>query len=159
MSIKRVLISGLVCLSALAPLAVAQRGDMDPDIKNFKLSMEKVRAYDGAIHKLFAASAADPSMQDSFKDATSKKTLNDMVATVEHTPKLMGVVKSSGLSTREFCIIPMSLMAAGGAYMIQTEYKKDASSLALPENIAFYGKNKVELEKITNSWNQPRQKE
>ena len=154
MLITRKLACSLLCLTALAVSAPAQKKDreMDPEIKNYKLSMDKIKAYDGAVHKLFAAAKADPSLAAGFKAAGSKKTLAEMVATVEASPKLMVAVKSAGMSSRDFCLIPMGIMAAGGAYMIQTQYKKDASSLATAENIAFYAANKEEIEKITNSW-------
>ena len=51
----------------------------------------------------------------------------------------------------------MSVMAAGGAYAIQAQYKKDVSTLASPENVAFYGAHKDEIEKITSSWAQEEQ--
>lgn len=127
---------------------------MDPEIKNYKLNMDKIKAYDTAVHRLYAAAKAEPGLKDSFSNAGSKKTLNDMVAAVEGNPKMLSVIKSANLSAREFCLIPMGIMGAGGAYMIQTQYKKDASSLATPENIAFYGANKDQIEKITKSWSE-----
>jgi hypothetical protein len=146
-----------ICVTALVVTASAQKRsqDVDPEIKNYKLSMDKIKSCDVAVHKLLAAGKADPELKTAFKSTTTKKTLNEMVAAVESNPKLMALVKSSGISARDFCLVPMGVMAAGGAYMIQTQYKKDGSSLATAENIAFYAANKDEIEKITNSWSDP----
>jgi hypothetical protein len=137
---------------AFAVTASAQRGTTDPEIKNYKLSMEKVRAFDSVFHKLMAAAKGTPELKEQLNASHDRKTLNEMVAAIDGIPKAVAVIKAGGLSTREFCLIPLGIMAAGGAYMIQTQYKKDASNLASPENIAFYGANKAEIEKITATW-------
>ena len=125
---------------------------MDSEVMNFKLSMDKIRAMDAVVKRLFSESKTDAGLRAAFQSSHDQKTLPDMTKAVESNPKLIAIVKAGGLTSREFCIIPMGIMAAGGAYMIQTQYKKDTSSLATPENIAFYAANKAEIEKITNSW-------
>jgi len=44
MSLKRILVSSLVCLSAVATAGLAQSGAKHTDQKNYKLSMEKIKA-------------------------------------------------------------------------------------------------------------------
>ena len=141
-------------LAVLTASGLAQRQDrkMDPEIVNYKLSMDKIKAFDGALHKITTAAKADPTLQTAMKGYGDKKTLAEMTSAVESNPKMMAVIKSSGLTAKEFCLVPMGIMAAGGAYMIQTQYKKDVSGLATAENVAFYGAHKDEIEKITNSW-------
>jgi hypothetical protein len=87
-----------------------------------------------AVHKMFTAASTDPSLKDAATSANKQKTVNEMVAAVQGNPKLMVIITSSGLSPRELCPVPIGMMAASGAYMIQTEYKKDASNLASADN-------------------------
>lgn len=154
MSTIRIL-TAFFCLTALAPTASAQSRDMDPDVKSYKLSMEKIKAYDVVAHKLMALDASDPSFKGTVSQIGTQTTLKGMVGAVESNPKLMAIIKSANLSAREFCVIPMGVMAVGGAYMIQTQYKKDASNLATPENIAFYQKNKADIDRIAKTWAGP----
>ena len=142
----------LIILTVFLTATFAQRREIDPEIKGYKLTMPKIRAYDVVVHKLYAATKADPALKTSFKTAGTKKTLNDMVAAVESNPKMLTVIQSSGLNAREFCVLPMGIMSAGTAYMIQTQYKKDASNTANADNIAFYGANRDEIEKLTKTW-------
>ena len=158
MSIKSILAISLVYLSVLTLTVSAQSRDMDPDVKSYKLSMEKIKAYDVVAHKLMAVDASDPSFKGTLSQIGTQKTLNGMVGAVEANPKLLAIIKSGNLSAREFCVIPMGVMAAGGAYMIQTQYKKDASNLATPENIAFYEKNKADIDRIASTWAGPSQR-
>lgn len=148
MSIKRL----LLCLSIFALTMSAQSHDMDPDVKNYKLSMEKIKAYDGMMHKVMAAASADPAFGKSISNIGDKKTLNEMVAAVDANPKLVAIVKTSGLTSREFCILPMGIMAAGMADMVQKQYKKDVSTLVTPENLTFYRTNKPQIDAMANTW-------
>ena len=51
-SLERILVASLVCLSAVAPAGLAQSGAQDNGMKNYKLSMEKIKAYDAATAKM-----------------------------------------------------------------------------------------------------------
>jgi hypothetical protein len=144
---------GVAVLPTAVP-AQSQDQKMDPEIINYKLSMDKIRALDGVFKRLFAEAKSDASLRTAFNGSGDDKTLAQMVKMVEGNPKIVAAIKAGGLSAREFCVIPMGVMAAGGAYMIQTQYKKDASSLATAANIAFYAANKAEIEKITSGWSQ-----
>src|ERR1035438_2581234 len=44
MSLKRILVASLVCLPTVAPAGLAQSGAKGTDQKNYKLSMEKIKA-------------------------------------------------------------------------------------------------------------------
>jgi RHS repeat-associated protein len=55
MSLKRILVASLICLSAVAPAGLAQSGAQDPAAKYNKLRMEKIKAYDAAKVKLKSA--------------------------------------------------------------------------------------------------------
>jgi hypothetical protein len=151
---KRYFLASFFTLAIFGSTAAAQRQTpkMDPEIMNYKLSMEKVRAMDGVVRKLLAASKTDAGLQSAFQASRDKRTLAEMVSSVESNPKLISAIKAGGLTAQEFCVIPMGIMAAGGAYMVQTQYKKDVSTLATKENVAFYGAHKDEIEKITNAW-------
>ena len=157
MSFNRIFTGVLFCIALIVP-AFAQKHEMDPDVKNYKLSMERIKAYDSAVHKLYAQSKSNPALKESFKAAGDKKTLNEMIAAVEGNIVMTAVIKSSGLNARDFCLIPMSIMAAGSGYMIQNQYKKDGTTVTTADNIAFYGAHKDEIEKITSTWGDPGEK-
>lgn len=146
----------LIGIAAFTKLAPAQDRDekMDPDVINYKLRMDKIRAMDGVLKRLFAEAKSDASLRTAFNSSSDPKSLAEMVKKVESNPKVMAAIKAGGLTAREFCLIPMGVMAAGSAYMIQTQFKNDASSLATAENIAFYAANKAEIEKVTSGWSQ-----
>jgi hypothetical protein len=154
---RRFFAISLLGATALATVATAQRAErkMDPEVMAYKLSMEKIRAYDGVLKKLYEEVKTDPALRATFSSSGDAKTLNDMVKKIDSNPKMLAAVKAGGMTSREFCLIPMGIMAAGGAYMIQTQYKKDVSNLATPENLAFYGAHKSEIDKITSSWSRP----
>ncbi len=148
---RRQLTGLLLSLTTCTIGAYAQKTErkMDPEILNYKLNMDRIRAYDVLLHKIFK----DPASKGDLSSKSEHETLDDTVRRIEKSP-IFPLIKSGGFSAREFCILPMTLMSAGGAYMIKTQYHKDATNLATPENIAFYEKNKAEIEKLTQSWSQ-----
>jgi hypothetical protein len=120
MSIK----CALVCLSALTLTLSAQTNDMDPDVKSYKLTMEKIKAFDGVEHKVMAAANADPAFKSSISTIGQHKSLKEMVAAVDANAKLSAMLKTGGITSHEFCVVPMAVLAAGMADMVQTQYKQ-----------------------------------
>ena len=99
MSLKHALVASLVCLSAVVPAGLAQSGAQDTEAKNYKLSMEKIKAYDSAMVKMKALFASDPALQSSMMESLKK---GGMMAALENNPKTMAVIKASGISAHEF---------------------------------------------------------
>jgi D-arabinose 1-dehydrogenase-like Zn-dependent alcohol dehydrogenase len=154
MSLKQILVASLICLSAVAPAGLAQSGAKDSAAKNYKLSMEKIKAYDSANVKLQAVLASDPALQSSMMEALKK---GGMMAALESNPKLMAVIKQSGISAQEFLIIPSCLQITASVYNSQAQGSA-MGAMVSQENIAFYVKNKAELDQIMTNWKRPGRK-
>ena len=148
MSLKRILVSSLVCLSAVAPAGLAQSGAKDTDQKNYKLSMEKIKAYDSAMVKMKALFASDPALQNSMMEALKK---GGMMAALENNQKTMAVIKTSGISAQEFLIIPSCVQITASVYNSQSQGSV-MGAMVSQENIAFYVKNKAELDRMMRDW-------
>lgn len=148
MSPKHILVASLICLSAVAPTGLAQSGSLEAEAKNYKLSMEKVKAYDSATVKLSAVLASDPALQSSMMAALKK---GGMMAALENNPKLMAVIKASGISAHEFMIIPSCVQITASVYNSQAQGSA-MGAMVSQENIAFYVKNKVEIDQIVKNW-------
>jgi D-arabinose 1-dehydrogenase-like Zn-dependent alcohol dehydrogenase len=148
MSPKHILVASLICLSALAPAGVAQAGSLDAEAKNYKLSMEKIKAYDSATVKFNAVLASDPALQSSMMEAMKK---GGLMAALENSPKLLAVLKASGISAHEFMIIPSCVQITASVYNSQAQGSA-MGAMVSQENIAFYVKNKAEIDQIVKSW-------
>ncbi len=148
MSLKRILVSSLVCLSAVAAAGLAQSGAKDTDQKNYKLSMEKIKAYDSAMVKMKALFASDPALQNSMMEALKK---GGMMAALENNQKTMAVIKTSGISAQEFLIIPSCVQITASVYNSQSQGSA-MGAMVSQENIAFYVKNKAEIDRMMRDW-------
>jgi len=148
MSLKHILVASLVCLSAVAPAGLAQSGAQDNGMKNYKLSMEKIKAYDSATGKMQALFASDPALQSSLMEAMKK---GGMMAALESNPKTMAVIKASGISAQEFLIIPSCVQITASVYNSQAQGSV-MGAMVSQENIAFYVKNKAEIDQIMKNW-------
>jgi hypothetical protein len=154
MSLKHILVASFICLSAVAPAGLAQSGAQDPGAKNYKLSMEKIKAYDSATVKLQAVLASDPALQSSMMEALKK---GGMMAALEGNPKLMAVIKASGITAHEFLIIPSCVQITASVYNSQAQGSV-MGAVVSPENLAFYAKNKAEIDRIMKNWKGPGRK-
>jgi hypothetical protein len=147
-SLKHILVASLVCLSAVAPAGLAQSGAQDNGMKNYRLSMEKIKAYDSAMVKMQALLASDPALQSGMMEAMKK---GGMMAALENNPKTMAVIKASGLSAQEFLIIPSCVQITASVYNSQAQGSA-MGAMVSQENIAFYVKNKAEIDQLVKSW-------
>jgi len=147
-SLGRILAASLVCLSAVAPAGLAQSGSMDTEAKNYKLSMDKIKAYDLATLKLKDLFASDPALQSSMMEAMKK---GGMMAALENNPKIMAAIKSAGITSHEFLIIPSCVQITASVYNSQAQGSV-MGAMVSQENLAFYAKNKAEIDKIVKNW-------
>ena len=148
MSLKHILVASLICLSAVAPGGLAQSGAQDNGMKNYKLSMEEIKAYDSAMVKMQALFASDPALQSSMMEAMKK---GGMMAALENNPKTMALIKASGLSAQEFLTIPSCVQITASVYNSQAQGSA-MGAMVSQENIAFYVKNKAEIDQIVKNW-------
>ena len=117
-------------------------------MKNYKLSMEKIKAYDSATVKMQALFASDPALQSGMMEAMKK---GGMMAVLEGNPKTMAVIKASGLSAQEFLIIPSCIQITASVYNSQAQGSA-MGAMVSQDNMAFYAKNKVEIDQLVKSW-------
>jgi hypothetical protein len=128
---------------------------MDPADKNYKLTMDKVKAYDSAMGKMRGMFASYTALQNEVMDAMKKSGMKGMIDVLEHSPKTQPIFKVSGLTAHEFLLIPTCLQITASGY----NDKAQASALGevvTKENLAFYEKNKAELDQIMKNWSQGR---
>ncbi len=147
-SLKRILVASLVCLSAVVPAGLAQSGAQNDEAKNYKLSMDKIKAYDAAMVKMRTLVASDPALQASFMEAMKK---GGMMAALESNQKIMAVIKASGISAQEVLIIPSCVQITASVYNSQAQGSA-MGAMVSQENIAFYVKNKAEIDQIVKNW-------
>jgi hypothetical protein len=135
-------------MSAVAPAGLAQSGAQDNGMKNYKLSMEKIKAYDSAMVKMQALLGSDPALQSGMMEAMKK---GGMMAALENNPKTMAVIKASGISAQEFLLIPSCVQITASVYNSQSQGSA-MGAMASQENLAFYAKNKAEIDRIAKNW-------
>ena len=148
MSLKYILVASLVCLSAVVPATLAQSGAQSAELKNYRLSMEKIKAYDVAMVKMKDLFASDSALQSSMMDAM--KT-GGMLAALQNNQKTMAVIQASGISAQEFLIIPSCVQVTASVYNSQSQGSA-IGAMVSQENIAFYVKNKAEIDRIMKNW-------
>jgi hypothetical protein len=91
---------------------VVQAQPVRPEVLNYRLTIEKVRQYDGAVRKLYQIPKKD---RDAFFRAdimipSSLRTEDAFIQHVEVSPALAAIIKSSGLAPAEFWILPKTLL-------------------------------------------------
>ena len=73
------------------------------------------------------------------------------MAALESNPKIMAVIKASGISAQEFLIIPSCVQITASVYNSQAQGSA-MGAMVSQENIAFYVKNKAEIDQIVKNW-------
>jgi len=131
-----------------APAGLAQSGAKETDQKNYKLSMEKIKAYDSAMVKMTALFAADPGLQNSVMEAMKK---GGVVAAFESNQKTMAVIKASGISAQEFLSIPSCVQITASVFNSQSQGSA-MGAMVSQEDIAFCVKNKAEIDRMMRDW-------
>lgn len=159
---RRVSLLTAVTLTVLAvcsaPAHAQKHGDDDPDlaeIRNYHLTMPKVDQFVAATTALKAMVDANPALRkqmDSGKDDDSSITQKAADWDL-HFPQAAAVIKSKGLSTREYIVVSIALL---NDVMI-VGMKKNGSIKEYPanaitaENAAFVEQNYDKLEHTMSS--------
>jgi hypothetical protein len=86
-------------------------------------------------------------------DIGEHQSLSDMVAAIESQPRLASAIRSSGLSTREFAKIQLSLFQAMFAYgFLKSGTVKELPAEVPEENVAFVRQHEQELMAMAKQW-------
>lgn len=147
----------LCVVSALGQNAPAQtrraRAD-SPDlqeIRNYRLSMDKVDRYAAASENLMALSKKDPAIKSAMGRDAGVKTIDDSAKLMESKyPAAASAIQKAGLSVREYLVMTMTLvtttMVAGMKKQGQPMSHMPAS--VSPENLAFVEQNYPKIESL-----------
>jgi hypothetical protein len=76
-----------------------------------------------------------------------------MIDVMEHSPKTQPIFKASGLTPHEFLLIPSCLQITASVFNDKAQGTVMGQAVT-KENLAFYEKNKAELDPIMKSWSQ-----
>jgi len=138
-------LAAFVAVSASAPAYA--RSDLSPgdikELRDYPLSMDKVKAMQDAMDEAKKAHAMDP---DKHLDDNAK-TLAQMEARLNAMPQAVAIFHRHGLTAHDVIVMPFALMDAG----VVVSYPQAAASLSdrvSPAQIAFYRQHMVELKKM-----------
>jgi hypothetical protein len=134
----------------------AVAGDMSAaDLKamhDYTLSMDKIKAVQGAIDDMKQLAKTDPAFAKlANSDNDDAKNFSEMEARFNANPKLVAILKRHGLRASDMVLAPIVLMSAG----VAAAYPSAAAKLAdqtSPAQIAFFKQHQKELKSV--SWGQ-----
>ena len=150
--------TALLVLSSVS-LSIAQgtkhpSAGFNPDelaIHDYILTMDKVNQYADVSRKLEAAAAKDPAMAAEMKKVENTNVYNvEKAALIEKSPRTAAFLKTSGMTAREFALIPMIGVTAGIASAAQEATHKPPAFVN-PVNIQFVRDHRAELKKLERS--------
>lgn len=141
--------SAVLALSLLvATSALAEINDPagEKAMREFVLSMPKVKAFSAATEAVTAAMKADPSLKAEAEKADNEpdQTFADLRAKLDHHPRVFAFYAKQGLSKDEAILVPLTLMGACTVAQYPQIAPKLASTVS-PGQIAFCKANMAEL--------------
>lgn len=97
--------------------ALAAHSPPDPGahiMKDYVLTMPKLKAYETAYEALVTAAKADPSLKADVAAASNEHdpTIADTIAKMDHHPRVYAFFQRQGLSKPEAALIPLIVMDA-----------------------------------------------
>lgn len=125
--------------------------DQDPDeqaIHNYLLNLDKVQKYAEASKKLREVAAKDPAIAAEMEKITDAEDSTDRqkIGMIAASPHVYVMLRSAGLSARDFVMLPMTIMTAGFALSTQQQ-GGPAPPFVNPANIKFIRDHKEDLQK------------
>src|SRR5258707_11347119 len=100
--------------------ALAAHAPPDPNahvMKDYVMTMPKLKAYETAYEALVVAAKADPSLKADVDAASSENdpTIADTIAKMDHHPRVYAFFQRQGLSKTEAALVPIIVMDACSA--------------------------------------------
>ncbi len=159
-STRNTLALGLMCAIGFygqtSPSAGKRTRPDTPDIvemRNYRLSMDKVDKFAAASQSLVALSKSNPAMRSAMQSGTGAKTLDEGAKVMESKyPEAAAAIQKAGMSVREFFLTSVTLMTT----TLAVGLKKQGQTLdqlpgtVSPENLAFVEQNYPKIEKLLN---------
>ena len=128
----------------------AQASDPDQaEMTSFRLTMDNLDKFATASKGLLKYQKEKQSLEDSMSNDADARTISGMVRTVEKYPALVSVIKSAGLSVRDYSVMSGTLVTSAMAVGM----KKQGLIPQIPptvsaENAAFVDKNYDKIEAL-----------
>jgi hypothetical protein len=110
--------------------------------------MDKVDRYTAAAKSLRASATRDPALAGEMKRIEDARVNGvGKAALIDKSPRTAAILKSQGLSAREFVLIPMTALTAALAAAAQ-DAKAGPPAFVNPANIQFVRDHRAELKKL-----------
>jgi hypothetical protein len=123
----------------------------DPDeqaIRAYVLTMEKVQKYVDASGRLRDGATKDPTLSEELNRISDYEgTDKERIALIASSPHVYPVLKSTGITARDFVMIPTAIMTAGFAVQAQ-EQGQPTPPFVNPANIKFVRAHKKDLQEM-----------
>ena len=150
MRVSKVVLLGAILLAG--PMVAAESKDPagDKAMRDYVLSMPKVKAYSAGNDALAAATASDQSLMDESEkmDNEPDKTFADLKARIARHPRFYAFFSKQGLSTDDVVLIPVTLITACTAAQIPQAAAKLADRVS-PAQITFCKDNLATLKTMS----------
>ena len=149
----------MCCIGAFGQTSPAAGKRTRPDtpdmveMRNYRLSMEKLNKFAAAAQSLTALSKSNPGMKSAMQGGLGAKTMDEGVKVMESKyPEAATAIQKSGMSVREFFLVSVTLMTTS---MVVGMKKQGQAIDQLPatvsaENLAFVEQNSSKIEKLLN---------
>jgi hypothetical protein len=120
----------------------------EPAIRDYVLSMDKIRKYAEFSKKIEAAAKSDPALAAEMKKIEDAEVYNvDKAAMMEKSPKVAAALKSNDIAARDFVLTALTAFTAAIGIAAE-DAKKQPPAYINPVNIKFVRAHKDELEKL-----------
>lgn len=137
-------IAAALMLTMGAPALAADLPPADAKaLRDYSLSMDKIKAMQGAMDDMKQLEKSDPALAK-MNDNDNAKTLPEAEARFNANPKVVAILRKHGLSTADVVLMPLAIMSAG----VAVEYPGAAAKLASqtsPAQIAFFKQHEKEI--------------
>ena len=123
------------------------------EMRNYRLSMDKVDKFAAASHSLMALSKSNPALKGSMRGGTGAKTMDEGAKLMESKyPEAAAAIQKSGMSVREFFLTSVTLMTTTMVAGMKKQGQKfdQLPATVSPENLAFVEQNYPKIEKLLN---------
>ncbi len=121
------------------------------EMRNFRLSMDKIDKFAAASQTLVALSKTNPAMKSSMEGGTGAKTVDEGAKQLQAKyPEAAAAIQKSGLSVRDYLMTSVTLMST----MMVAGMKKQGQKMdqlpgsVSPDNLAFVEQNYSKIEKL-----------
>ena len=147
------------------PPGGGRRGELTPAdekaVHDFKLSTSTIDKLLDAGSKLEVAVAKDPSMQKE-SSMGGKRSIDENVTVMQSHPEAVAILKSAGLSPKEFLVGTLALMTAASWASMKKQYPETqaqapAPAYVNPDNLKFVENHPEVMQKIQAAFREKRQ--